>query len=120
MRGRQAGVEIISRQEAATVGTNIRALRQSKGWTQAHVGDLMGWVSNSTVCAAEGHRDGRQRGFTSDEVQRLARIFGVKAWQLTTRCTNCGGHPPPGFSCLTCRAQTARTSGDACASRPSA
>lgn len=116
MRGRPTGVEIISREEAAIVGANLRALRQGKGWTQAHVGELMGWVSNSTVCAAEGHRDGKQRGFTSDEVQRLARIFGVKAWQLTTRCTNCGGHPPPGFSCLTCRVQTARAAGDTCAS----
>jgi len=80
MRGRQAGIAVIPREQAATVGANIRALRQGKGWTQAHVGELMGWVSNSTVCAAEGHRDGKQRGFTSDEVRRLAGIFGVKAW----------------------------------------
>jgi hypothetical protein len=65
----------------------------------------MGWMSGSTVCAAEGRRDGRQRSFTTDEVQRLAGIFGVKPWQLTTRCANCEGHPPPGFACLTCGAE---------------
>ena len=35
---------------------------------------------------------------------RLAAIFGVPAWQLTTRCANCGGHPPAGFACLACGA----------------
>jgi hypothetical protein len=72
----------------------------------------MGWISNSTVCAAEGRRDGRQRSFTPDEVQRLAGIFGVKIWQLTTRCANCQGHPPAGFACLTCGAQAAPAAGD--------
>ena len=74
MRGRQRGVEVISREQAAIVGANIRALRHGKGWSQSHVGELMGWTSSSTVCAAEGHRDGRQRSFTSDEVDRL-KIF---------------------------------------------
>ena len=64
------------------------------------------------MCAAEGHRDGRQRSFTPDEVRRLAGIFGVKPWQLTTRCANCEGHPPAGFACLTCGAQATRTAGD--------
>jgi hypothetical protein len=72
----------------------------------------MGWISNSTVCAAEGRRDRRQRSFTTDEVHRLASIFGVKAWQLTTRCTNCEGHPPAGFACLTCGAQATPAAGD--------
>ena len=85
-------------------GANIRVLRQRNGWTQAKLGALMGWRSNSTVCAAEGHRGGRQRGFTPDEVQRLAGIFGLEPWQLTTRCANCEGHPPTGFACLTCGA----------------
>ena len=64
----------------------------------------MGWPTTSTVCAAEGRRDGRQRGFTPDEVERLADIFGVSAGQLTTHCANCDGHPPAGFTCLTCGA----------------
>ena len=65
------------------------------------LGELMGWPATATVCAAEGYRDGRQRGFTAKEVKRLAVIFGVSAWQLTTRCANCDGHPPAGFACLT-------------------
>jgi hypothetical protein len=102
MQGRRRAVEVIAREQAAIVGANIRTLRQAKGWTQGFVGDLMGWSSNSTVCAAEGHRGGRQRGFTNDEVRRLASIFDVKTWQLTTRCAICEGHPPAGFACLTC------------------
>jgi len=65
----------------------------------------MGWSSNSTVCAAESRRNGRQRGFTTQEVERLAAIFGVSLSQLTTRCANCGGDPPAGFACLTCGAR---------------
>ena len=113
MRGRQHGTKIIPGQQAAVVGANIRAFRQSRGWTQAQVGALMDWPSGSTVCAAEGHRAGRQRSFTPDEIQRLAGIFGVKPWQLTTRCANCEGHPPAGFACLTCGAQAARPAGNA-------
>ena len=69
------------------------------------VGDLMGWPCNSTVCAAEGHRNGKQRGFTTQDVKRLAAIFGVSPSQLTTRCANCGLHPSAGFACLTCGAR---------------
>jgi hypothetical protein len=57
----------------------------------------MGWPSTSTVCAAEGRRNSRQRGFTAGKVQRLAGIFGVPARELTTRCTNCEGNPPAGL-----------------------
>jgi hypothetical protein len=88
--------------ESAIVGANIRVLRQRRGWSQAKLGELMGWHTASTVCAAEGRRGGRQRGFTGDEVQRLGVIFGISPWKLTTRCANCEGHPPAGFSCLTC------------------
>jgi transcriptional regulator with XRE-family HTH domain len=108
----QHGAGIIPREQAAVVGANIRALRQGRGWSQSHLGELMGWMSNSTVCAAEGRRDGRQRNFTAEEVQRLAGIFGVKARQLTTRCANCAGYPPTGFACLTCGAQATSTTGD--------
>jgi hypothetical protein len=65
----------------------------------------MGWPpTTSTVCAAEGHRNDRQRGFTAEEVRRLAAIFGISPSQLTTRCANCGGHPPAGYACLACGA----------------
>lgn len=89
-------------EQCAIAGANIRALRQRNGWTQAQLGQLMGWPTTSTVCAAEGHRGDRQRDFTLTEIQKLAAIFGIPTWQLTTRCTNCGGQPPPGYACLTC------------------
>ena len=104
MPGRRRCADEIPQDQAAVVGANVRALRQQHGWNQAMLGELMGWPSNSTVCAAEGRRDGRQRGFTTQEVKRLAAIFGVSLSLLTTRCANCGGHPPAGFACLTCRA----------------
>jgi transcriptional regulator with XRE-family HTH domain len=104
MPGRFRRVDEIPQNRAAVVGANIRVLRQQHGWNQAKLGELMGWPSNSTVCAAEGRRNGRQRGFTTREVERLAVILGVSPWQLTTQCANCGGHPLPGFACLTCGA----------------
>ena len=104
MRGRHRLADMIPEGQSAIVGANIRTLRQRKGWTQSKLGELMGWQSNSTVCAAEGHRNGRQRGFATEEVKQLADIFGVTPWQLTTRCANCEGHPPAGFACLACGA----------------
>ena len=103
-RHRYNGGEI-RKAQAAVVGANVRVLRQRNGWSQAHLGELMGWRSSSTVCAAEGHRGGRQRGFTLEEVQRLAGIFGLEPWQLMNRCANCDGHPPRGFTCDSCGAQ---------------
>ncbi len=102
--GRRRRVDNIPEGQPAVVGVNIRTLRQRKGWSQAKLGELMGWQSASTVCAAEGHRDGRQRGFTAEEIERLSSIFGISPQQLTTRCVNCGGHPPAGFACLACGA----------------
>jgi len=77
MTGRFRRVDEIPPDQAAVVGANIRILRQQHGWNQARLGELMGWPSNSTVCAAEGRRNGRQRGFTTQEVERLAAIFGI-------------------------------------------
>jgi anti-sigma regulatory factor (Ser/Thr protein kinase) len=102
--GRRGEVGKIPEEQCAIAGVNIRVLRQRRGWTQAKLGELMGWPSASTVCTAEGHRDGRQRGFTTQEIEQLAALFGVWPSQLTTRCANCGGHPPAGFACLACRA----------------
>jgi hypothetical protein len=110
MTGRFRRVDEIPPDQAAVVGANIRVLRQQHGWNQARLGELMGWPSNSTVCAAEGHRNGRQRRFTTQEVEQLAAIFGLSPRQLTTRCANCGGQPPAGFGCLACGARPQKRS----------
>ena len=94
----------IPAEQSAIAAANIRALRQRNGWTQARLGELMGWPTTSTVCAAEGHRGDRQRAFGITEIQKLAAIFSVPAWQLTTRCANCDSQPPPGYACLACGA----------------
>jgi len=110
--GRRRRVDNIPEGQPAIVGVNIRTLRQRKGWSQAKLGELMGWQSASTVCAAEGRRDGRQRGFTVREIERLAAIFGVSSRQLTTRCANCSGQPPAGFACLACGAALGGTAAE--------
>ena len=104
--GRRRRVDTIPAEQFAVVGANIRTLRLRKGWTQAELGELMGWPTVATVCGAEGHREGRQRGFTAEEVRQLAGIFGVSVQRLTTRCVNCDGNPPPGFVCLRCGARS--------------
>jgi transcriptional regulator with XRE-family HTH domain len=91
-------------EQCVIAGANIRVLRQRNGWTQAKLGELMGWPSSSTVCAAEGRRSDRQRRFRAREIEQLAALFGISPDQLTTRCVNCGGHPPAGFACLACGA----------------
>jgi hypothetical protein len=108
MPGRFRRVDEIPQKQAAVVGANIRVLRQQHVRNQAKLGELMGWPSISTVCAAEGRRNGRQRGFTTQEVERLAVIFGISPSQLTMERANCGGYPPARFACLACgaRAQT--------------
>jgi hypothetical protein len=88
--------------QCAIAAANIRALRQRNGWTQAHLGQLMGWGAPSTVCDAEGHRGDRQRRFARWEINQLAAIFGTTASQLLTRCVICSGQPPPGYACLAC------------------
>ena len=108
-RGRRRVVDEIPHEQAVIVGANVRVLRQRKGWSQAKLGELMDWRARSTVCAAEGRRSDRQRGFTAKEVSRLSEIFNVSQWQLTTHCMNCGGNPPRGFACLACGAGYDRT-----------
>jgi len=59
--GRRRRVDNIPEEQTVIIGVNIRTLRQRNGWTQAKLGELMGWQNASTVCAAEGRRNGRQR-----------------------------------------------------------
>ncbi len=91
-------------EQYAIVAADIRVLRQRNGWSQAKLGELMGWRSASTVCGAEGRRSGRQRGFTAVQIERLAAIFGISPGHLTGPCGTCGGCPPAGFACLACGA----------------
>lgn len=90
--------------QSAVIGANVRTLRLNRGWSMAKLGELMGWATVSTICAAEGTRSAYQRRFTADEVEQLAGIFGVSPEQLNTRCVNCAGQPAAGFACLRCGA----------------
>lgn len=95
----------LSQDQSAIAAANIRVLRQRNGWTQAQLGQLMGWPAASTVCAAEGHRGNRQRRFARWEIGQLAFIFGVPVAQILTRCATCEGQPPCGYACLACKAE---------------
>jgi hypothetical protein len=53
---RPASAERITSQQAAIIGANIRALRRERGWSQGRLGELVGWPTPATVCAAEGRR----------------------------------------------------------------
>lgn len=101
MAGRRRCVDEIPAGQCAVIGANIRTLRHRKGWTQAALGELMGWPTNSAVCAAEGRRDGRMaaydalcelRGTASNRVllsyvwstlRRTARMLGE--WMPTIK-----------------------------------
>jgi len=74
--GRRCRADEIPQEQFAVVGANIRILRLRRGWTQGQLGEVTGWPTTATVRAAEGHRGGRQRGFTGAEIKRLATIFG--------------------------------------------
>jgi hypothetical protein len=50
--GRRRRVDQIPEDQTVIAGVNIRILRQRKGWSQAKLGELMGWPNASTVCAA--------------------------------------------------------------------
>ncbi len=54
--GRRRRADEIPAEQFAIVGANIRTLRLRRGWSQAKFGELMGWSSAFTACAAEGHR----------------------------------------------------------------
>jgi hypothetical protein len=85
----------IPAQQHATADADICASRQHRERSHAELGELTGWPGPSTVCAA----DGRQRGSTAPEGERLAAIAGISAWRLMTRCATSGGCPPTGFAC---------------------
>ena len=52
MGGRRPRRGEIPLEHSAVVGANIRVLRQRKGWSQGMLGELMGWPTPATVCAA--------------------------------------------------------------------
>ena len=96
------------------VGVDPHKKTHTASAVSTKLGELMGWPNASTVCAAEGRRGGRQRGFTAREVRQLAAIFGVPSGQLTAQCANCNGQPPAGFACLACGAADHGRLGDRC------
>jgi hypothetical protein len=99
MRGRRRRVDEIPAEQSAAVGANIRVLRLRNGWTQAKLGELMGWPTNATVCAAEGHRAGRQRDLTANEQSNVAEqkpanpVAELEASSRGRKAAHCPGRP---------------------------
>jgi hypothetical protein len=99
MRGRRRCVDGIPQEQSAVVGANIRALRLRNRWTQTKLGELMGWPTNATVCAAEGHRAGRQRDLTANEQSHVAElkpampVAELEASSQGRNAAHCPGRP---------------------------
>jgi transcriptional regulator with XRE-family HTH domain len=94
--------------QLATIGANVRALRQNMGWSQRKLAVAMGLGPRNVSAISRLEKpapDGRRRGLSVWELDTLANIFDVPAWQLKTRCVTCDGTPPAGFACLTCGAR---------------
>jgi transcriptional regulator with XRE-family HTH domain len=94
--------------QLAVVGANVRALRLRMGWSQRKLAVAMGLGPHNFSAVSRIEKaapDGRRRNITTWELERLADIFEVPAWQLRTRCVVCDGNPPAGFACLTCGAR---------------
>lgn len=91
------------------VASNVRRLRKLQGWTQAELGNRLGWHS-TVVCHAEraaerARRPGRR--FSIDDVALLAGVLGVTIADLLVLpppCPCCGDRPPAGLACKTCGA----------------
>jgi transcriptional regulator with XRE-family HTH domain len=92
-----------------TIGANVRALRLGMGWSQRKLAVAMGLGPHNFSAVSRIEKaapDGRRRGLSVWELDTLASIFDVPAWQLKARCVTCDGNPPIGFACLTCGART--------------
>ena len=57
------------------------------------------------IVEALSGRRGWQQAAPGQGGVRLAGIFGLRPWQLMTRCANCGGLPPRRFACESCGAR---------------
>lgn len=91
------------RQAALTVSSNVRALRQARGWTQAQLTAAIGLGWSEVVMGMAEH--GR-RAWTADEIAAAARALQVMPGRLfEVSCDTCQGLPPAGFACLACGAE---------------
>jgi transcriptional regulator with XRE-family HTH domain len=114
--GRNHLVGFVPENQLPTIGANVRALRQGMGWSQRKLAVAMGLGAHNVSAVSRLEKaapDGRRRNITVLELERLADIFEVAAWQLKARCVTCDGKPPAGFACLTCGARAdSQLSGD--------
>jgi hypothetical protein len=106
--GRRCRVDDILEGQPAVVRVNIRTLRQRRGWSQAKLGELMGWQSVSTVRRRRPPR--RQAARFHQEGNRAAsRHLRYHLPAAHDAVRNCGGHRPAGFACLACGAAPGAT-----------
>lgn len=58
----------------SVIGTRIKTIRESKGMTQKHLSEKLGYNSSSTLSMIEnGHLD-----FSASKIPELANILGVE------------------------------------------
>lgn len=79
-------------------GRRVRELRQDRGWTLRHTGDLVS-LSWATVCKIE-----QGAGTTLGSADRISAAFGMSLAVMLApdSCGHCHGAPPRGFTCQEC------------------
>lgn len=74
---------------SSVVAANCRAERARRGWTQAQLGERLGWQR-----ASVGHLEQNRRYVTVDDLVVLCRVFDVPVARLLT------GADPPALAAL--------------------
>lgn len=93
---------------ACLVVTNVRILRDRRGWSGADLAarmiDMPHPVTRAQLANLE---NGRRAGLSLDETVALAAALNVTPWwTLATDlplCGHCRSDPPPGFVCTVCK-----------------
>jgi transcriptional regulator with XRE-family HTH domain len=95
---------VSGRREPAPVtvafGRRVRELRQERGWSLRHAGDLVA-LNWGTVSKIE-----TGAGTSLENADRISAAFGMPLAVLLSpdSCGHCHGAPWPGFACLECGA----------------
>jgi transcriptional regulator with XRE-family HTH domain len=83
------------------VAYNLEKLRRERGWTAAKTAALLGAqlgrkISLASYSAMERSVEGRRiKSFDADDIFALARVFGVRVWQLFLPPINYPSGTPP-------------------------
>lgn len=94
------------RSEATSlIARRIRRAREARGWSAARMAHEMTLKGVRWDRFNVTHLEiGRRQNVTVDELLALACVLGVSPMEIIKEdpCAQCGGEPPPGYTCRTC------------------